>query len=445
MTRPEYDHDELRALLDALCEESITAEQMRCLEELVLTHPEAEAYYVQYMSLVADLAGHFSPLPARAEQSLRERLASAGASERITPSRRFQFSALRRSAFRLSAVAAVLLVALALWPRKPVAPKSTGPGPEVLDHTVAVLLQAPGAEWEEAGLTFRPGAALPPGLLRLKSGFAHLEFYSGATVILEGPAELDLISRMEAVCTAGKLRATVPPHAQGFTIRSPKLHLVDRGPEFGLQVGAGGRTEVHVFQGKVELHDPETGERTPPHTELTTGQSVRLDSPGEVQRIQLDPAAFQTAQDLTRRADDAVRRRHLDWLAASETLRRDPDLLVYYPFQAGEPWDRTLADQARGRQQSRDGAIVGCTWVAGRWPGKQGLEFKRVSDRVRLHVPGEFDSLTLATWVRVDGLPNRNNSLMMTDGWEPGELHWQIGQDGTLVLGVQSDPKRGAY
>ena len=31
--------DELRVLLDALCEETITAEQMRRLEELVLGHP----------------------------------------------------------------------------------------------------------------------------------------------------------------------------------------------------------------------------------------------------------------------------------------------------------------------------------------------------------------------------------------------------------------------
>jgi len=78
--------------------------------------------------------------------------------------------------------------------------------------------------------------------------------------------------------------------------------------------------------------------------------------------------------------------------------------------------------------------------------GRRGLEFKKVSDRVRLNVPDEFDSLTLAAWVRVDGLPNVNNSLLMADGWEPGEVHWQIGQDGTIILGVQTDPKgRGSH
>lgn len=54
---------ELRPLLDALCEESITAPQLARLEELVLNHPEAEAFYVQFMSFHADLIGHFAGLP----------------------------------------------------------------------------------------------------------------------------------------------------------------------------------------------------------------------------------------------------------------------------------------------------------------------------------------------------------------------------------------------
>ena len=37
------ERDELQALLDALCEETITPEQVRRLEEMVLAHPEAEA------------------------------------------------------------------------------------------------------------------------------------------------------------------------------------------------------------------------------------------------------------------------------------------------------------------------------------------------------------------------------------------------------------------
>jgi hypothetical protein len=70
MTRPFQDFVELCALLDALCEESCTPEQIRRLEELIRAHPQAEAYYIQYMNFHANLAHHFrvnaaaSSLPA---------------------------------------------------------------------------------------------------------------------------------------------------------------------------------------------------------------------------------------------------------------------------------------------------------------------------------------------------------------------------------------------
>jgi hypothetical protein len=54
---------ELRPLLDALCEETITPDQLKRLEELVLAHPEAEAHYVRFMSFTADLIGHVAGLP----------------------------------------------------------------------------------------------------------------------------------------------------------------------------------------------------------------------------------------------------------------------------------------------------------------------------------------------------------------------------------------------
>jgi hypothetical protein len=210
---------------------------------------------------------------------------------------------------------------------------------------------------------------------------------------------------------------------------------------------AAGQTEVHVFDGQVDLYKPGTDRGTKAAKGLRTGQGVRQDGPGPARLIKSNSEAFLTAQELVRRSRAELELRQREWQAASEALRKDRDLLVYYPFrQTNQPWDRTLPDQARERRQPRDGVIVGCQWVAGRWPGERGLEFKRVSDRVRFHVPGEFESLTLVAWVRVDALPNRNNSLMMADGWEPGELHWQIGDNGTIILGVQSGPKaKGAH
>jgi hypothetical protein len=452
------DRQELHELLSVLLDGALGAEQQDRLGELLRQHAEAREFYLAYFGLHADLALRGeqrdflqAPLPTTAEGTQGQPIEAE--QPEVEPPRAFPVRGAspppshipHRSRFvlwgalGLSGLAAALLVALLIpWQRPRDVSTSEDQAAEATDSTVAVLLQAPGAVWGETNLSTRTGAPLAPGWLRLKSGFAQIEFYSGATVILEGPAELQLISRMEAYCARGKLRATVPPQAQGFTIGSPELALVDRGTEFGLEVGAGGKTEVHVFQGKVELHNPGSPREALPPKELTTGQGVRLDDPGIVRPIELNPAGFQTAQDLAARSREATRRRQQDWLAASEALRRDPSLLVYYPFEAEQPWSRTLLDQARGRQQPQDGAIVGCSWAAGRWQGKRGLEFKRVGDRVRLHVPGEFDALTLAAWVRVDALPNRNNSLFMTDGWKEGAAHWQIGDAGMLILGVKA-------
>src|SRR5262245_49094531 len=156
--------------------------------------------------------------------------------------------------------------------------------------------------------------------------------------------------------------------------------------------------------------------------------------------------------------DDAGRR-HLAWQKVIRDLRRDPTLVVYYTFEP-EPdlhkaksspgWESpsakksasaqrtgTLRNQADAGKSAHDGEIFGCSWVTGRWPGKRALEFKQVTDRVRLNVPKEFPSVTLVAWVRVDALTNNRHSLIMTDGWSAGAVHWQIADKGKLVLAVK--------
>jgi len=86
-----------------------------------------------------------------------------------------------------------------------------------------------------------------------------------------------------------------------------------------------------------------------------------------------------------------------------------------------------------------NGAIVGCRWTEGRWPGKSALEFKGVEDRVRLSIPGEFHSITLSCWVRIDGFDRRLGSLFLTDGHSIGEPHWQFTDNGQMLLGVKVD------
>ena len=150
--------------------------------------------------------------------------------------------------------------------------------------------------WRSGILKARPlevGSTLPrPAGCVLKRAYAELEFYSGATVVLEGPVDFEILSSMEAFCWQGKLRATVPPHAQGFTIGSPRLDLIDRGTEFGMRVEGLDSTEVHVFDGKVELYQGWQGKEAPPQQELTSGQAMRIAMAPKLRPIESDPMPF---------------------------------------------------------------------------------------------------------------------------------------------------------
>src|SRR5262249_55174438 len=420
VVNPSFESDELRGLIDALCEESITPDQLHRLEELVLADPRAEAFYVQCMSLHADLSRHFAALPGRAEQSVRQRIVGPVPGE--SAAARDGRGWLRPLVVLGLALAAGFLLVLGLWPKPIViSPRPADPASERTDDSVAVLLQTHHAEWEGTGMPTHPGAPLPPGTLNLKSGYAQVQFYSGATVVLQGPAEFRLISRTQAYCSRGKLRATVPPHAQGFTIGSPTMDLVDRGTEFGLDVG-GEKTDLHVFQGKVDVYGPGAAAKSPPRQEVTTGQGITASGAAAPAPIRTDPAAFLTGRELADRAAEELTRWQAQWEVDRRGLREDASLLVYYPFQTDQPWSRTLRDEGGGKAKPLDGAVVGCAWGNGRWPGKRGLELKRVSDRVRLHIPGEFNAITLAAWVRPDALPNQNNSLFIAHPSHPRTL-----------------------
>src|SRR4051812_48205908 len=71
---------ELRSLLEALCEERITPEEMARLEHLVLTDPENEAFYIKFMHLHAGLIREFAGVLPGLGAGARDR-ASHGAAD----------------------------------------------------------------------------------------------------------------------------------------------------------------------------------------------------------------------------------------------------------------------------------------------------------------------------------------------------------------------------
>lgn len=359
-----------------------------------------------------------------------------GASGRVSP-RRGLFD---RSTIAVAAASVALIVGAIVWSKKPLresAPSDRGRESsqavlfiEPTTASVAVLARSVDVSWSDPSRSYEVGSPLNPGWLRLQSGLAEIEFYSGARVVLEGPGELELRSSIEAYCSSGRLSAEIPPSARGFRIGTPSGAVVDLGTEFGLDVTGAG-SEVHVFKGEVELHADFRPKRS-----LKEGEAAAIDKASSVRMFAANPTAFATPAVMRSKSAESLRRRYDAWRTASARWNSDPSLLVRLDFEGLAPGDQTLPNRANSGSTIGPATIVGCGRVEGRWPGKGALEFRGVGDRVRLDVPGEISSLTFAAWVRVNGLDRRFNSLFMSDDFKAGATHWQILNNGRIRLGV---------
>ena len=308
----------------------------------------------------------------------------------------------------------------------------TAPADEETNRGCAILTNSWNTEWLADAPAMRAGDTLNAGRLELGCGLAQIEFFSGAQMILEGPAILEIVSPWEAVCVDGKARVRVPPPAQGFRLMTPGMKLVDLGTEFGVQVNsAEDDAEVHVFEGEVEAH-PSGGQMV----SLKQGMGLKRDGHGQTyQRLQAAPGGFASIDQLKELAGKLAEVRYRAWSEWSDAMCHDDRLVACYLFHHFAQWDR-LVSNAAGDNKARNGGAVGARWTQGRWPMKDALEFKRPGDRVRMKLDGEYDALTFACWVKVDGLDRCFNALLLTDGYESGEPHWQILQDGRLMFSI---------
>ena len=306
---------------------------------------------------------------------------------------------------------------------------------EATSHGVAIVTRLVDITWDEGQTALDVGDALSPGRLAIKSGFAQVEFFGGATLIIEGPADLDIQSEMLARVRSGRLRAQVPPAARGFSLEVDDMKVVDLGTEFGLSVSAEG-ANVQVFDGEIELYPAEKKKQP-----LKAGQALVRTADGVFKKSEVTPEQYLDIATMESRDQGQHRANCEKWEAWTKKLRHDPRLITYYAFDQKGPWSRRLKCDLLPKNSELDGAIVGAKSVPGRWKEKRALEFKRPGDRVRVYIPGEYSSLSFACWVKIDSLDRMFNSLFLTDSYNLGEPHWQILDTGQMYFSVRPEKK----
>ncbi len=139
---------------------------------------------------------------------------------------------------------------------------------------VATLVQADNCKWAGSDLPTAVDSKLGIGTLKLVQGIATLKFKSGATVTMEAPTTLKILTAMHCRLVEGTLTAEVPEPAHGFTIDTPDIKVVDLGTRFGVTAGSTGNSQVRVFKGEVEIGGLADGKTK----HLTEGKGLHVGS-----------------------------------------------------------------------------------------------------------------------------------------------------------------------
>ncbi len=158
----------------------------------------------------------------------------------------------RRRAIGIGSLAAVLTTVICVWvlrfksdPPTPVKPPTT----VMAAPAVATMIHAYDARWDLPYMTPIVGTELTSGPIKLIEGLVEIRFKTGARVIVEAPAEVNLIDERTAYLTSGVLTAYVPEPVTGFVVETHSVHVTDLGTQFGLLAYVGGGTDVHMLSG----------------------------------------------------------------------------------------------------------------------------------------------------------------------------------------------------
>ena len=141
------------------------------------------------------------------------------------------------------------------------------------------------ADGPELDVGERKGA----GTVAIDSGMIRMLFDSGVEVTLQGPAEFELVESDRMVLSSGILTAHVPPGAEGFRVDTPNAQITDLGTAFGVALDPDGGSRVSVFEGEVEVEEPNSGDRKL----LTEGQGAVVTSESKLESVTFDPTPFE--------------------------------------------------------------------------------------------------------------------------------------------------------
>lgn len=315
--------------------------------------------------------------------------------------------------------------------------------PGATTDAVAVLSHAIDVEWtSDSEVRAQTGSNLVPGLYSLQKGVAIIQLYNGAAITVEAPCQfrIESISRIE--CSSGRFSLDMPDTSANLLVDTPFWRSISGGSYY-LCVDET-EAELHCFAGTLHTQFSKTQEASI----LKPGQAVKTTVEGVNQTITFKNDAYLSSERFFALAKRKAEEQFAKWSTSRSRLADDPSLLIFFDFQkcVDTPIFR-VRNQANAKSSAPlDGVLIGGRRSAGRWPAKDSLEFRTVSDRLLVSIPEPLTNLTLSVSLRADEIDRNLNSIFLTEDFIDGPLHWQIlnnvkdGTHGAIRLGIH-EPK----
>ncbi len=151
----------------------------------------------------------------------------------------------------VAALAAVLMIAL-----------SPLYMPGMAEKEVATLTDSIDSYWANMNGAIAKGTRFTDGrgVWKLERGMAQIQFDSDVQLVVEAPAEFQILDSDRISLDRGKIYAVVAPKGIGFTVFTDNARITDLGTEFGVEVSEKRDTLLHVIKGRTVLKTDNSAE-----------------------------------------------------------------------------------------------------------------------------------------------------------------------------------------
>ncbi|MCC9606121.1 FecR domain-containing protein [Blastopirellula sp. JC732] len=408
------EQQELGELINALLDEGLSDEGRLRLEQLLRDDREAQQYYIEQCQLHSILAWEHGVLSATLFDS-----------QATPPPKQEATSGKSLYLWKLCALAATILflatfawnIYLATTPKTPAEPPQIATSqpmapsiPWTERKTFGAFSKSRGAQLSvpELLLELRQGDLLRSGRYQLSEGFAEIVFNNNVEVLVESPAEFDIVSDMKLVMHRGRISTIVSPEGEGFKVETPSIELTDFGTEFAVEVSPDRTSEVHVFSGEVKV-TPKLAYEGMERLQLVTNQATRVrQMSGIPEGIDIDRDRFLRRLNETTQQDIGYEQRMLA-LKPAQFFQMAPTADgVTLADHGSRKSDGILLKEGMDQPPFKPGRVGSSLYLGG--PGT--LAYAKVPH----YQPSETGTISVCAWVKAESRPH----------WAAIAKHWAI-------------------